>query len=69
MSVPRPPVLAGSWYPADPDELATLVDRWLAESTVILGFPFAPIEPVEDLIENANRVILGNPRFQRFRLR
>ena len=43
------------------------VDRWLPECTVILGFPVAPIEPVEDLIENPNRMILGNPRFQRFR--
>ena len=30
MTPVRPAVLAGSWYPADPDELAAQVDGWLA---------------------------------------
>lgn len=29
MTTIRPPVLAGSWYPADPDALAAQVDAWL----------------------------------------
>ena len=32
MSTVRPAVLAGTWYPADPGELAAVVDDWLADA-------------------------------------
>lgn len=41
----RPPVLAGSWYPAEPAELAQTVDRLLASVEPVDGAPKALIVP------------------------
>jgi len=41
----RPPALAGSWYPADPAELAQTVDRLLAAVEPVDGAPTALIVP------------------------
>jgi AmmeMemoRadiSam system protein B/AmmeMemoRadiSam system protein A len=41
----RPPLLAGSWYPEDPEELTTMVDDFLAAVEPIDGNPIALIVP------------------------
>jgi AmmeMemoRadiSam system protein B/AmmeMemoRadiSam system protein A len=41
----RPSVIAGSWYPKDPDELTAMVDGMLAEVTRIDGEPVGLIVP------------------------
>ena len=41
----RPPALAGSWYPAEPAELAQTVDRLLASVEPVDGAPIALIVP------------------------
>ncbi len=41
----RASVIAGSWYPDDPDELAAMVDGFLAEAEAVDGAPMALIVP------------------------
>ena len=41
----RSPVVAGQFYPADPDELASLVDRLLAEAEPVAGAPVGLVVP------------------------
>jgi hypothetical protein len=41
----RPPDVAGQFYPADPDELATMVDAFLAAATSEPGTPIALVAP------------------------
>lgn len=48
MKTLRPAVLSGSWYPADPGELATSVDAWLAAADAALkpaGRPWLAVAP------------------------
>ena len=49
MSDLRPAVLAGSWYPADPGELSSLVEKWLSgaepESPPPAGRPLVAVAP------------------------
>ncbi|RKZ11164.1 AmmeMemoRadiSam system protein B, partial [bacterium] len=49
MTPPRPAVLAGAWYPADPDELADLVDGWFSggspRTTPPAGRPLIVVAP------------------------
>lgn len=49
MAPVRPAILAGSWYPADPDELASQVDGWLAtpptQASPPLGRPRIALAP------------------------
>ena len=48
MSTIRQPVLSGSWYPADPAELATTVDGYLAGADPSLrpaGRPLVAVVP------------------------
>ncbi len=41
----RPSAIAGSWYPADPDELAQMIDEMLAAVEAVDGEPVALIVP------------------------
>ncbi|MCX7854454.1 MAG: AmmeMemoRadiSam system protein B [Anaerolineae bacterium] len=41
----RPPAVAGSWYPADPDELARMIDGMLEAEGPVDGAPLALIVP------------------------
>ncbi len=41
----RPPAIAGSWYPADPDELAQMIDGMLEAERLVDGAPLALIVP------------------------
>ena len=46
----RPPALAGSFYPAEPQALAELVDGYLAEARPFLGTPKAIVAPHAGLV-------------------
>ena len=41
----RPPLLAGAWYPADPDELRQMVDKLLADAEPAEGAPIGLVVP------------------------
>lgn len=41
----REPAVAGSWYPGDPNELAAVVDRFLAQVQPVDGLPLGLIVP------------------------
>jgi AmmeMemoRadiSam system protein B/AmmeMemoRadiSam system protein A len=41
----RPPAVAGSWYPGDPDELAQMVDGMLAAVQPVDGAPISLVVP------------------------
>ncbi len=48
MTMVRPPVLSGSWYPADPNDLSASVDRFLAGSDpaqMPVGKPWLAVTP------------------------